>query len=428
MTDLIGAVRTTGSKIEVEAAPELTSRFVSAPFFAEYDDSVDLGALPETITLVPFLLNIAPVVWVSRKRYEVAALDAGLAASFEQLREVFRRAYPELAWDGEIVAGELVAAEAPDGSGAAGLFSGGVDSVYSALAADPQPSPLITVWGADINLSNETGGRAILSQAQAFAASHGRESVSVRSNLRQFLNGAQLNYVARSIPGWWAFVQHGMGLLGLTAPILASRGLSRIVIAATHTEDFDTPWGSSPQIDTLVSWGGVQAGHHGHDASRQEKLRFISRLGGADPPDWPQLRACYAHPDGSGGNCGRCEKCLRTATGLLIEGREPTDYGFPLPAEAVADEVRSAFGSARLEFEDNQLFMWQDIQKRARERSRAGDASGGGVEAFVDWLIAVDFEDYRRHASQHGRLGLAARRMLARVPPAQRAAKRLLQR
>lgn len=39
--------------------------------------------------------------------------------------------------------------------------------------------------------------------------------------------------------------------------------------------------------------------------------------------------------DGTGRvNCGRCEKCLRTAGGLLLAGIDPTVVGLPIQPDA----------------------------------------------------------------------------------------------
>ena len=67
------------------------------------------------------------------------------------------------------------------------------------------------------------------------------------------------------------------------------------------------PWGSHPALDGLWSGGGVEIVHYGAELWPDEKLAAMADF----PMVHRRLRVCYADPRAEG-NCGRCEKCVRT--------------------------------------------------------------------------------------------------------------------
>ena len=328
MTDLLAGVDRSPRRLEVRLADEALRRFAPEPFFAEYDPLVDLEALPDEAVLVPFLLNLAPVVWATGGVYEVARIDARLAASLTELRTALRGLYPELPWSGEIVARTHARSDDPDERDGRPVQRR-IDSIYTAIV-DPAPHKLlVTVCGSDIAVDNEVGwaerpraGGRVLAQA------HGHRAATVRSNFFTFLNKPQLNYLVPSIPDWWAYVQHGMGLAGLTAPILAAAGCSRLLIAATTPRPTRPRVGSSPKIDDLIAWDGVSVVHHGFEAScaRTSSARSSTRRAAPD-----SARRCCgsatSDPTGSVATAASARSALRTATGLIVEREYPRRTG-----------------------------------------------------------------------------------------------------
>ena len=100
-------------------------------------------------------------------------------------------------------------------------------------------------------------------------------------------------------------------VLAAVAQAFAPR-LSRVDIAASYDLPNLVPCGSHPMLDPEYSSFDVQIRHRDVEFSRIDKLRLIA--------DWDvalqNLRVCLANvPDRL--NCGRCEKCVRTMTGLL---------------------------------------------------------------------------------------------------------------
>jgi hypothetical protein len=103
-------------------------------------------------------------------------------------------------------------------------------------------------------------------------------------------------------------------VLGAVSQAFAPR-LARMEIAASYDLPNLVPCGSHPMLDPEYSSFDVQVRHRDVELSRIEKLRLIA--------DWDvalqNLRVCLANVQDRL-NCGRCEKCVRTMTGLLAVG------------------------------------------------------------------------------------------------------------
>jgi hypothetical protein len=108
--------------------------------------------------------------------------------------------------------------------------------------------------------------------------------------------------------------------------------LGHVIVPASYHVNELFPWGSHPQLDPLWSSSAVTFEHHGHDATRPEKVASIAGNDAA----MAHLRVCWENP-GNAYNCGRCEKCLRTMINLHAVGAGARCRTLPsaLPLEAV---------------------------------------------------------------------------------------------
>ena len=84
---------------------------------------------------------------------------------------------------------------------------------------------------------------------------------------------------------------------------------------------------------------------------------------------WPlfnqEVRVCWS-PLPGGGNCGRCEKCLRTTLGYLaVSGTVPP--ALPNDPEMLRQAVRE------IKVNYKARVLWQEILDWAREHNRDGD-------------------------------------------------------
>jgi hypothetical protein len=91
--------------------------------------------------------------------------------------------------------------------------------------------------------------------------------------------------------------------------------LDRVEIAASFDLPNLVPCGSHPMLDPEYGSFDVRIRHRDVELSRIDKLRIVAQW----PTAMDNMRVCLANvPDRL--NCGRCEKCVRTMTGLVAIG------------------------------------------------------------------------------------------------------------
>jgi hypothetical protein len=149
--------------------------------------------------------------------------------------------------------------------------------------------------------------RAALQRLIPVAAETGIRLIPCRTNLRHL----------PSKPDFWTYRHNGAALAAVGHAALGGSAL--LFIAASHHVSNPVPMGSHPAVDHLLSSQRIQIVHDGARFTRLQKVRELA--------SWPTalaaLRVCPAGPR-NGGNCGRCEKCLRTRLELLAVGVEET--------------------------------------------------------------------------------------------------------
>ena len=390
-------------------------------FYVEYlaeDAFVDLGA---EVLGIPFVLNALPVVWRSGARYRIRSLDSDLAASLAPMRESFRRLYPKLAWDGELIPDRIVedsfrpfaVPRKP-----AMLFSGGVDSVYTSLTHLDTPQLLITILSltGKHTWKEDRTRHATVEHFRAFASRFGQDCAFVTSNLGSYFPPAKLAKVWPRPRRWLVEVQHGLGFVGIVAPLVACKGLRQVLVASCEADHFGLPSASHPDILASVRWLGASIVLDGARITRQQKVRTIHSLISEHPKDSLALKPCLRPAPGFS-NCGTCSKCLQTFLALVAEGAEPSRYGFPMPIERVVNTLQAHLLQDRILISNTaELSEWRDIQDALRRRLRYDKSSGVADSPHTDclrWFVDYHLDlHYRRHSSP---LRKAARRTRERM-------------
>lgn len=405
---------------DYSATGRLDRFFTAEPFFAAYEE--DVAHLPESILTIPWLANVCPVAWAAGADVTVPRLDAEFRDALYRVQEGMADLYPDLIEGGE-VRGELVVdpSTAPgperdrgnrtDGfDDSALLFSGGVDSLTTYVRHRGEEPYLVSIAGADLDSDNREAWRRNRAIVEEFAAERDLEALFVETDMHSFLDGNSIraHYQRYLDNTWWASVQHGLGLLGLCAPLTYARGIGDLYIAATHTAEFDEPWGSHPAIDDEVAWTGTTAHHDGYDLSRQGKLEVLADYVEREAPDLT-IRAC--HESAAGGNCNRCEKCARTIVGLLLAGLDPERRGYEL-AEETFETFRDRLESGAWRLGADERFMWADLQAHV-------DLDRGypqpDARPFLAWLESADLDEIVARSSDAA-LGRYARRIARELP------------
>jgi hypothetical protein len=182
------------------------------------------------------------------------------------------------------------------------LFSRGVDSFYSLVKHNSSISDLIVLHGFEFPWKDNGHFQEHLEKVRRIAAALDKRLIVVRTNLKEYL--VQHTH--------WDF-SHGAALA--SAGLCLEGTISTCIVASTYAYDQVHPWGSHPLLDPLWSTGTLHFVHDGGEARRVDKLRAIAD----DKLAMAYLRAC--DNAGSSGQCGHCEKCLRTMVGLHVIGR-----------------------------------------------------------------------------------------------------------
>lgn len=362
----------------------LKKYFQSRLFFAEYDR--DIQNVSMSILQIPVISNIITLAWAVGADVYVKELDRTYLESLNKIKSVMTGWYPTFSFPTDIHVEEIVSNKFSNERYGL-LFSGGVDSHTSYIRNKSKKPILIMVWGADIPLVEEEFWRKITSKYEKFAKDEKLDITFIKTNMRQFINESSLVrefgcYLPDS--SWWGGVSHGMQLLGLCAPITQVKHIGTLLIAASCSPEHlrrQLPWGSHPLIDNEVSWANVKVMHDAWKLSRQEKIRYVLRNYINDYGRYPVLRVCYSQFRDL--NCGKCEKCLRTITGLVLENVDPNKCGFNIDTD-VFDFVKQYFtgGRAHLYF-DARRGMWKDIQTHIPEKLSHNLYDSG---IFFEWL------------------------------------------
>src|SRR5918996_1931579 len=193
----------------------------------------------------------------------------------------------------------------PRPGGVLSLFSGGVDSFYSALEGRGRLTHLLFVHGFDVPLEAEALRVQVASALRSAAAELGLPLLEMETNARVFTE--------EYLP--WDFA-HGAAIAA--AGMVLSRVVGEVVIPssgevlASWQRSYPV-WGSHPELDPLWTIPEQEFVHHAAHTGRLAKMRLLV----SSETAMRYLRVCWLNPGGTY-NCGRCEKCLRTMAALRV--------------------------------------------------------------------------------------------------------------
>ena len=329
-------------QLTVKINPKLKSYFAEDFWFK--CDALDLESIPQEILLIPFILNIAPVVWANDLLVELPFIDSNLQRSLAIVKSQFINIYPDLAWNGSIASTKLVASdlEAVDESTITLLFNGGVDSVNASQELINYKQLLVTVRGADIKLDDEIGWDEVKASVHTYASRINAKTFFIESNFTNFLNHNSLAKNIKCIPDWWGNVQHGIGLAGFMALPAWQYGVRGMLMASdfSKAQMQGLQWGGLTPIIENASWNNCTVNHASTNITRQEKINKLVSVYRATGRATP-LRVCYESRGGK--NCSVCRKCSMTMLGLLAASLDYELFGFSMPKNIFAYKMQNDF-------------------------------------------------------------------------------------
>ena len=351
------------NRLEVTVTHDFKKRFLKDDFFVEYDDTIDLEKIDYAIALMPFVMNIISLIWISGEEYTIECMDEEVYHSLERIKEVFRVLYPQTPWTGTLVPQRLVKTkevEPNENEITALLFSGGLDSTASSLARRQEQQLLITAWGQSaLPLDNPDLWYKIKKHIVGFAQQFGHKNTFIKSNYYYFLNLKKLTQLSPEIVTWRIGTIEDIGWAGLCAPILLTHGIKTLRIASSDCWDFPYPSAANPFIDGNLTFAGLTVKHDQFDLSRFDKTLMITKLCRHRLICPQKLIICQK----KGGiiNCSRCEKCLITIISLMAAGVNPQEYGFAYYSD-IKKNMRALVKEGHVS--GSGLWQLQDVQKK----------------------------------------------------------------
>lgn len=313
--------------VKYEISNTLEKYFTEGHIFeAEYSEQID--SVPTGILVIPFVCNVLPIAWLADAELEVPVLDREFYEGIPGVLEGYRNMSPMLTFKGSIKVGILEDNSYRPKNATAAFFSGGVDA-FATLVAHAQERPhLITLWGADVKLTDTEGWDKVKAHVDETTQQFNLPTaITIKTNFRLIVNENRLSeLVTASGDGWWHGYQHGIGILGHAAPVAYLHRWKTVYFASSFTPDNKALCASDPTIDNKLHLVSTRVWHDQYELHRQQKVEHIvtyCRKMGITPI----LRVCWIVSGGI--NCCVCEKCQRTIFALLAEGENPADYGFP---------------------------------------------------------------------------------------------------
>lgn len=370
-------------KVYFECSADLECYFdLKHEFYCEY--TKDIQAVPNSIVIIPFICNVLPLIWFTDSVLEVDSIDKDFYNSIENFKFGYKKMYPNLNFRGTLKVNDLeYNSECKCGEQKCGaFFSGGVDAFATLIAHINERPDLITVCGSDITIEDKVGWERVWSHTTGIAKQFGLHSIAIKTNFRTFINNKNLDILCRDgKDSWWHGFQHGIGLLGLSAPLAWTNGYQTVYIASSFTEADRTAGNytcaSDPDIDGNVRFCGCKVVHDLFDCTRQEKIMRICQFGEQRHIKL-DVRVCYAVEGGI--NCCACEKCIRTIMGIYACGAKPENYGFTLNHNLLKGYKRTVVSRVtRIT-----LPFWIDIQKMIKSKPELD------IPQELDWIKTID--------------------------------------
>ncbi len=297
--------------------------------YIEYDMNIE--KVPDSIAAVPFLCNVLPISFVFNLGIFVDEIDKSFYECIPEVKKGYIKIHPKIPMLGKIQTKRIIENSYTKKTTGA-LFSGGVDATNTLLQHIDEKPILLTLWGADVTLDDESGWNIVKKHHISVAKEYGLEYSFMRTNFRSVLNMSALtNYVFEKENGeWWHDFQHGIAILGHIAPIAYLKEMKTLYIASSNTIESRgiIACASDPLIDNYLKFASCKIIHDGYEFNRQDKVHNICNYLDKTNKKHIPLRVCWKSSGGE--NCCECEKCYRTIIEIIAEKKDPIDFGFNL--------------------------------------------------------------------------------------------------
>ena len=308
----------------------------------------------------PFLLSCIYLAMQERIDIRVngAPVSKLLLRNLREFQQIWK------SWNKNLTAIEIRAdseEEMPTTNGQAVLaFSGGVDSVYSAVSRLEENSDRLhpqLVMAVHIGGMDQT-----INDARSFFATH--ESLKSTAKLMDLPLIPLLTNIRHGTPDW----ENSHGSLLAAALHSLSAKFTQGIISSTAPYELLFPWGSNPVSDHWLSSHRMEIWHEGAGHRRFSKIQKLQK----HPDLISNLRVCWRNRD-TARNCGVCGKCRFTIMALQSLNM-PLDAFYHVPSDIETAKWLQSSIISKLDKNDG----W-DIVAMARENCPS-----------IDWLDALE--------------------------------------
>lgn len=391
-TPLISRIVLRNNKIIIRPNKLFKKKYLRDDFFASYrQEDVDLKMISKSTLVMPFLMNVIPIIWLSGETWEVDEVDEALFESLTLLKKIFVYLYPNAQWNGQLKVNKLIRStiESTQSNTFAMPFSGGLDSIHTSLSHSFNHQILITVKEHRGYLNDAQWNEAIKNVTR-FAQQWGHENTFIDSNYQRFIKDGK---IFSNTPDFSAATSHGLGWFGLAVPILVAKKCSHFKIASSIEWSYPLPNLLCPMVDDTIKFANITVAHDGFDCTRADKMDMVSSFFKNKKHECI-LYVCQKNHDGT--NCCACEKCIRTICALIAAGQTSfEEYGFTIGLE----QAQFLIQREALKWVDGKYWRLEALQKKIKEKKSENN------NPFCEWLSNLkinkkrDDFNYRNFAS-----------------------------
>lgn len=372
--------------IEYYVSKELRKYFnLEEEFFVEFDENIE--EVPKAIAVIPFVVNVLPIIWLTNSILELDELDKTFFYSIDEFKKGYIDMYEKASFKGQVQVKRLINCNYEATKKCATFFSGGLDS-YSTLINHIDEKPeLVSLWGSDVKFEDEEGWNRVKNNIINVGKKYDLKPVFIKSSFRRFIDEGRLSEEFKNIldGGWWYKVQHGIGLIGHIAPYAWKYKLKNQYIAASECEkNGEAQCASYPTIDNHIKFGSCNVIHDQFYFNRQDKVKYIIDYCKKNH-EKVELRVCWISDGGT--NCCKCEKCYRTIMGILVEGEDPNNYGFMVNKQTLQNLKK--YIMIEYPFNIDIIVEWEPIKMRAIENKYL--LKRNGYYKDIKWIFKFDF-------------------------------------
>ncbi len=258
-------------------------------------------------------------------------VSAAAMRNVQAFQEAFASMLPGQLGLVEIAPKEVVERPLVRGPSAVAAFSGGLDSMFTLvrhakglLGHGSYPvTHALMVHGLDLRLPHRRMFGGLRRRVEPLMDELGVELIAARSNVRNPLADAPKVQVQP-----YAYSQAAQ-IAGMLHVLAEDRFAYGLIGASEPYRKLLMPWGTNPATDHLLSNDRLGMVHDGAAFTRCEKAALVAQ----HPTALRSLRVCLRQV---AGNCGHCEKCVRTRLNLMAVGaHDPPCFDQPFHLDMI---------------------------------------------------------------------------------------------